>query len=297
MPNPILKFAQGLFVPVVLGAFFYSFLSVCWPTPDPVSPRTWDEIQTKIKGKLRKTDLVIVHPAWEDSAGRYFKDNFLILGKPNNDSYKRYARIWVILTQDADFPSYLDDYKREQRFKVKGAEIHLMVRGGKSALYDFFANDPKLMVRMTDEKGERKTCPKAEPGKYVCPQADWHRVEDGYYNIEGKEQSCIKLHPRTGYVTEACYTDVPLGKRISGWIALTDGAVEFEEGTPVDFSVAVGDDVLKTIQAPNKRGRVPFSVDIPAGSPKKGTVTFSAKSKKDGKRHFCFVAAVEGEGQ
>ncbi len=292
----IVKFIQGLFVPIVLGAFLYSFLSVCWPMPDPISPNSWTKLQQGLRGKLRNTDMVIVHPAWEDSAGRYFKKNFLILGKPNNKGYQRYSRIWIMLTHNTEEPSYLDGYQKKDSKTIEDITAQLWVRGGTPALYDFFASDSTLKVSMVDEKGTRTPCTKdPKRDRFVCPNADWHRVEDGTYRLAGQESGCLKMHPRKGYETEALFSRVPMGEEIHGWIGINDAAIEYKEGAPVDFTVSVGDTITQSFQAPNKRGKIPFSVKIPAGTPKYQPVRFSVSAKNDGKRHFCFVAAMRGE--
>ncbi len=278
-----------LFPAVVLAALLFSLVSVLWPLPESVSADQWKSVEAFIQEQNGSGDLVIVHPVWEDSALSHFKSNFLILGKPNTESYKLYPRVWVVLTHGAGVPGYLSDELRRDVDERLG-DIRLLryvQRDADRILYDFYSHVPDAKVEI--QKGnDVRACEEFRIMRWWCPVRDWNHMGQRSALIQKKWQSCIWMHPLKDWTTRARYDDVLLGKRLVGEFAMTDEAAELKNGAPITLRILIGKREMARLTTQRAYGWQPFEIDTRKLEGTRQPITFEVTAKHDGLRHFCF---------
>ncbi len=271
-------------------AFVYALLTVLWPVPDPVPAESWKAVEKLMNPHRPSGDLVIVHPSWEDGALLHFKKNFLILGRPNTDSYTVYPRIWVVLAHGAPEPGYLDGFHLDFREKVGDLEVLRYVHpDAKHVLFDFFTHiEDGRVTSVRDD--DVKECNEFNLMRWWCPTKEWNHVGQRSVSIQKTWQSGIWMHPLSSRITRLEYKNVPMGKRLAGEYALSDKAADLKNIPPVVFRVLINGETVAIYESEAVPGWHAFEIDTRRWENHKATVTFEGTSKKDNMRHFCFLA-------
>jgi|GEM_PF-2892986 len=278
---------------VVIG-LIYSFISVITPTPESVSDAQWDEVEKIITENNKNEALIIVHPAWEDSGLKHFKDYYIVLGQPNNGIHEYYQEVWVVLTHDSPEPDYLDKLKINFRKSMDDIELLRYVDiDAEHILYDFYYNIEKGKTQLISRKESRDCTYKDE--KWVCPIRDWNYLGKRSVQIGKKWQHAIWMHPLKNWTTSSTFKDVPMGKRLVGEYALADKAAELKDGAPVDFVIKINGVEKARLKTKRTYGWHNFEIDTSKIDGKREDVTFEVTAKKDGLRHFCFMARTRND--
>ncbi len=291
------RFVHFLFPACMAAVVLYSLFTVCSPVPDPVSPTTWQAVEKTIEPERKDGDLIVVHPAWEDGALAYFKNNTLFLGKPNTPKYKSYLRIWVVLTHQSPLPAYLSEFVKVFDETVQDARLLRFEHpDAANVLFDFYSEIRQAKVTL--KKGKiTKRCNDFQNMRWVCPVREWNNFGQRQMHVEGELDACLWMHPLKGYVTVARYENVPLDGHLSGSYALSDDAAKLVNGAPVNFRVRLDGKVMGDFRTEQQSGWRYFDIDTTTFSKKTADISFEVEAANDGMRHFCFRAKVRKDKQ
>lgn len=283
-----------LFPVIMLMAFAYSLVVVLQPVQEPVPDEDWMAAEAAIAADNRKGDLLIVHPAWEDGALRYFKDNYIILGPPNKTSYKTYPKIWVILSHGSGLPGYLDQTHTPTYFDLEVGALRILkyVKAGDDGVtFSFYHHYMDAEVEIQRGK-EKRPCNVLKHSRWTCPIKDWNVFGPRTITVDGQSEHCLWMHPIKDWTTRATYRGVLLSMQLAGKYALKDSAAKFFRGTPVIFSVFFNRRKLGTYTTDNTIGWKPFSIDTSDLNGEVGDIIFEVESERDKLRHFGFRARI-----
>lgn len=285
-----------IFAGGVLAALVASWAVVLRPNPEPVSADTWKALDALVQKEAGTNDLVIIHPVWEDSGIGYFRNQNLILGTPNNDRYRSFNHVWMLLTHDAPMPDYLTGLAQDFESEVNGVRVLRFSRGDtKHTRFDFFTNIKKARVNLLGDKGEVKPCSEFRNNTWLCPVRDWNNLAQRSVTIDGQSQVCLWLHPVKGYTTQAIFPRVKMGKRLVGQYALSDEAAKTKGMSPVDFIVRLNGEPKRGFLAGSGTGWRRFEIDTRELENGMVDVGFETRAELDGMRHFCFLAQIRDD--
>ncbi len=121
-------------------------------------------------------------------------------------------------------------------------------------------------------------------------------MQPGWYEVDEHPAHCVWAHPvgRDPLTISFHQVPIPPGSHIHGWGAFV-GQAPAGNGAPVDVQIDVDGHGLEPVSIPNRFGRTPFEVALPAAA-QASTVTFRVSARDAGMRHFCFVAWVQPAG-
>ncbi len=135
-------------------------------------------------------------------------------------------------------------------------------------------------------RGEWRACPPADKGHgWVCGD-DWDRVRAGLFSFVYDSRYCIFAHPSPRGPKRIVFEDVPLTRRLSGFVGLLDTS---QSSDSVAMTVQIGDELPVTLTPAGVGEVVGFELDTTPG-PRDVTVTVTADPPQW--RHVCFNMQV-----
>jgi hypothetical protein len=140
-------------------------------------------------------------------------------------------------------------------------------------------------------------CPRSG-GVLQCRTADehWNSVRAESHTFDGVSVTCIFAHPQADgrLVLEA--RDLPPARTLVGAAGIDDVGARHPAGAPVSNRIrfepapgAGGAPVERTFTVPNRRGAVPYRLDLGGRA---GTLTFTITTPDAGARQYCFTARL-----
>ncbi len=207
-------------------------------------------------------------------------DYFLVrdTGKKSKEDLKRYKSSMQLIASAGSWAVYKNITASDEKREIR---------------YEFRERIRSAHVRL--EKGNEKpvACDAWKKDRWQCPVADWVHVGSEILTVKDTGTPCIWAHPFKERSLVIEYDDVAIQDELSGFVALTDGAIRIKaNGAPVTMVVKIGGKLVKKIKHKNVKGIEPFRVDTKTLKGKKLPVTFEVYADDVDARHFCFDARI-----
>lgn len=131
-------------------------------------------------------------------------------------------------------------------------------------------------------------CP-ADAGRLACKGAPWNHVVVEPHHFDGVEQRCVFAHPQADGRLVIELTGIPPAHAVVGVMGIDDAGFH-PNGAPVNVRVEYRAEgsapVVRAFVTPNRRGVVPFRIDVPH---RPATATLAITTANAGARQFCFT--------
>jgi hypothetical protein len=240
--------------------------------------------------------LVIVHPPWRDDVERALRAQ----GLPATIAFTKRSTDpvptgWVVADARWPLPAWLRRSPKE-RLAGHGAAVvwRLLPSGPTPALATTLVlADATVTLHKAD--GTTRPCPwdpKAQHHR-CTGEPPWMYVGEETVPIEGKETTCVWLHPQTNARLEVAFAPLPrtgVGRVVLG-AALSDTAADNPQGAPVHVAVQV-EHRRTALTLHRARGFQQGALEMPTG-PTPAEIRIEATTPHDGQRHTCFRLHLE----
>jgi hypothetical protein len=120
----------------------------------------------------------------------------------------------------------------------------------------------------------------------------WNVVATTRQRAGGDLRDCIWAHPVDDAAIEIEYLDVELGHDLSGYLAITDLALD-KRDFPVHFEIRAGEDVLYRTTRATDPGWQEFALDTTPWQGQPTDLLVRVETDKQRWRHFCFALGID----
>ena len=207
-------------------------------------------------------------------------DYFIVrdTGKKSKEDLKKYKDSMKLITSAGSWAVYKNITASDEKREIR---------------YEFRERIRSAHVRL--EKGKEKpvACDEWRKDRWQCPVADWAHVGSEIVTVKDTGTPCIWAHPLKGRRLVIEYDDVIIQDELSGFVALTDGAIRIKaKGAPVTMVIKIGGKLVKKIRRKSVKGIKPFKIDTKTWKGKQLPVIFEVYADDVDARHFCFDARI-----
>lgn len=249
-----------------------------------------------VAAEHRDGDLVIVHPEWL-GAGRVAMGPWIPLEDETRADVLDYPRIWVLTLDGRRHPD-TEGLPVEREWAFDGLRL-TRFRNTRYApalwrAYDHVA-DAAVAVRLPE--GEKPCRWDGREGKHQCgpPVAEPWVWVGPFVTTDMAQQAhfCLWSHPTQRGPVVITFEEVPAGRTLSLYTAMTYVAARDMDKPPVHIEVEIDGRLVGAADQPDGAPWQRWSFPVPDGPPVR-TVRFLVSAVFQGMRHFCFDAAMRG---
>ena len=130
--------------------------------------------------------------------------------------------------------------------------------------------------------------------RWQCSHHSWNYVGIAHYRIDNQLRRCIWAHPVRDQKLIIRFPAQRIGRSLRGHHGLLDDAVlRFGNGSTVMLGVQIDDQLVATIERPNEKGWVAWSIDTSLWANQKADIILTVTAKNSAGRHYCFTAQID----
>lgn len=230
---------------------------------DTGSESDWQRAAAAVRARHKPGELITFAPRWIDPVGRLHLGDLIDLDMAGRMDADRYGVIWELSIRGARPP------------ETRGLEPAWQQRFGDVTVRRF-EREP---VRVASDFVKLLSTARRTGG-----------VGRGLEEVGFEPHHCVRLTPMTGGVVKVTYPKVRLGRKLVGYVGVSDVFTRRDFRAPGELRIAVDGKELLAKRVGVRDGWVRFEADTtPAAA---ATVEFSGRvvGEKRGRRNLCFAA-------
>ncbi len=269
----------------------------------------WQAMRTEVARLKRASDLLVVAPEWADPIARFaFGDELMPVADEARADVTTYARAVEVDTLDASVPE-LDGWgvtaeHRSGRFRIRVRENPKP----EHVLFSFLSNahPPFLDVTAGDAGASERRCVYSEHapsstgglhGHLAFPRERYLCGGEAFFvgvtildDQDYRPRRCVWAQPPEGESVRLSFSNVPLGRKISGYAGLSYFLFRDGQHDPVTLSAHVAGEPVGSYEHRDERGWHHFEFDTERFAGQRANVEFDVRSDDPSDRQFCFYA-------
>lgn len=257
--------------------------------------RDIDAASDLVRAGFRAGDLIVVAPPWFAHARAALGSNMLPLRDQARPDEAVYERLWEVSIRGArasESPAVDPEFVRSFG-AIKVRQYNLSPSA--VIMTDFTEELDRAMVYAVD--GSRRRPCRRNGSRWRCDRQhsdEWVGTET-ISDLDHRPRRCIWAHPLAeGQKLRIEFHDVPRGERIEGHTATDYVVGRHCSVNPVDLSIEIDGEEVRTLRHHDCDSWRPFHFDVPSaeGAGEPAEIAFVISAPDPSQRHFCFQAQM-----
>jgi len=249
------------------------------------SAADWRAAVERLKQERKRTEPILVAPAWVEPLGRLHLADQLTLEQHLLSDVDRFDRVWELSVRGRRH-RWLEPLRPVKQWELGGVTLSLFEKQPKQVRFDFTA---KILKARVNRQGPKAAQCSRRGRRFVC-NPSWNWVGPHLAEVGHRPYRCIYAHPMDGHVMRITFPSVKLGREVVGYTGIDDFDNRKRGDKPVTLRLYVGPRLIGTIVHQNHWAWRRFTLSTAQVSGQTHPVRFEITSEGAYARTFCFAA-------